>query len=100
MTLEIADLRVHPNSGPEFEAAMELGLREVLSKSTGFEGATLHRCLETPDRYVLQVRWTTLADHTNGFRGSPAFAAWRAIVGSYFADAPRVEHFDLAVSQG
>jgi hypothetical protein len=27
------------------------------------------------------------------FRGSPAFVAWREIVGPYFAKPPHVEHF-------
>ena len=39
----------------------------------------------------------TLEDHTVGFRGSPAFAQWRAIVGPFFAAAPQVEHFELVV---
>ncbi|MEO8299829.1 MAG: antibiotic biosynthesis monooxygenase, partial [Burkholderiales bacterium] len=34
-------------------------------------------------------------DHLVGFRQSPAFAEWRAIVGPYFAQPPLMEHFDL-----
>jgi hypothetical protein len=30
-----------------------------------------------------------------GFRQSPAFAEWRAIVGPFFAVPPTVEHFAL-----
>jgi hypothetical protein len=30
-----------------------------------------------------------------GFRQSPAFADWRAIVGPFFAAPPVVEHFEL-----
>jgi hypothetical protein len=29
------------------------------------------------------------------FRGSAAFADWRAIVGPFFAQPPLVEHFEL-----
>jgi hypothetical protein len=29
-----------------------------------------------------------------GFRESPAFGEWRAIIGPYFDDAPEVEHFE------
>ena len=32
---------------------------------------------------------------TIGFRQSPAFADWRAIVGPFFASPPVVEHFEL-----
>ena len=41
------------------------------------------------------IWWATLEDHTVGFRGSPAFAQWRGIVGPFFAQPPVVEHFDL-----
>ena len=51
--------------------------------------------METPERYVLQIFWATLEDHTVGFRQSPAFTEWRAIVGPFFAAAPHVEHFEL-----
>jgi heme-degrading monooxygenase HmoA len=41
------------------------------------------------------IFWDTLEDHTVGFRGSAAYADWRAIVGGFFASAPTVEHFSL-----
>ena len=55
----------------------------------------MNKGLESPERYLLTIRWNTLEDHTVGFRGSPAFAQWRAIVGPYFAQPPHVEHFAL-----
>jgi hypothetical protein len=41
------------------------------------------------------IFWDALEDHMVGFRQSPAFAEWRAIVGPFFAEAPQVEHFTL-----
>jgi heme-degrading monooxygenase HmoA len=41
------------------------------------------------------IFWDTLEDHTEGFRGGPLFAQWRAIVGPFFAQPPVVEHFTL-----
>ena len=46
-------------------------------------------------RYILQIFWTTLEDHTVGFRQGPLFAEWRAIIGPFFAQPPVVEHFEL-----
>ena len=48
-----------------------------------------------PERYVLQIFWQTLEDHTVGFRQSSAFTEWRALVGPFFAAPPQVEHFEL-----
>ena len=46
-------------------------------------------------RYVLQIFWNQLEDHTVGFRQGPLFAQWRAIIGPFFAQPPMVEHFEL-----
>jgi heme-degrading monooxygenase HmoA len=95
MILELADIRIHPEHNAAFEEAIERGLQTVISKCQGFEGYKVNRCIESPQRYVLQIFWTTLEDHTVAFRGSPAFTEWRAIVGPFFASAPVVEHFEL-----
>ncbi len=95
MILEIADIRIAAGQQAAFEAAIDLGLKTVASQAQGFKCAQVHRCLESPERYVLQISWATLEDHTVGFRQGPLFAQWRAIVGPYFATPPLVEHFSL-----
>lgn len=95
MILELADILIHPQRNAAFEEAIQRGLTTVIAKAKGFEGFKVNRCIENPDRYVLQIFWTTLEDHTVGFRESPAFGEWRAIVGPFFASPPVVKHFDL-----
>ncbi|MDD5478767.1 antibiotic biosynthesis monooxygenase [Rhodoferax sp.] len=95
MILELADFSIQPSQNAAFEAAMTLGLTTVIAQAKGFEGYKLNHGIENPNRYVLQIFWTTLEDHTVGFRGSPAFTQWRAIVGPFFATPPVVEHFNL-----
>jgi len=96
MILELADIRIQPGQNAAFEAAIARGLSEVISQAKGFAGAKVNRGIESPERYVLQIFWHTLEDHTVGFRQSPLFTQWRAIVGPFFAGAPVVEHFELA----
>ncbi|HSV79308.1 MAG TPA: antibiotic biosynthesis monooxygenase family protein [Ramlibacter sp.] len=95
MILEIADIRIHPGQQAAFDEAIERGLRSVISKARGCQGFKVNKGIETPERYLLQIFWETLEDHTVGFRQSPAFAEWRAIVGPFFAQPPVVEHFTL-----
>jgi heme-degrading monooxygenase HmoA len=95
MILELADIRIQPGQQTAFEQAIELGLNTVASRAKGFRGAKVNRCIETPERFVLQIFWDTLEDHTVGFRQSPLFTEWRAIVGPFFAAPPHVEHFEL-----
>ena len=95
MVLEIADIRIQPGRNAEFEEAIQRGLRTVASRAQGMQGYKVNKCIESPERYVLQIFWNTLEDHTVGFRQGPLFAEWRAIVGPFFAQPPLVEHFTL-----
>ncbi len=97
MILELADIRIQPGRNAAFEEAIERGLKTVIRNAQGFEGFKVNRGIESPERYILQIFWATLEDHTVGFRQSPAFAEWRAVVGPFFAAPPVVEHFELVV---
>jgi len=95
MILEIADIRIVPGKQAEFDEAIARGLRTVIARAEGVRGWQVHKCIESPERYMLHVSWDTLEAHTEGFRKGPLFAEWRAIVGPYFAQPPLVEHFTL-----
>lgn len=95
MILEIADIRIHPGQNAAFELAIEQGVAQVISQAKGFEGFKINKGIENPERYVLQIFWATLENHTIDFRQSTAFPAWRGIVGPFFASPPVVEHFEL-----
>ena len=95
MILELADIRIQPGQQAAFEEAIQRGLKTVISQAKGFQGYKVNRGIESPERFILQIFWATLEDHTVGFRESPLFAQWRAIVGPFFAAPPVVEHFEL-----
>jgi heme-degrading monooxygenase HmoA len=93
--LELADFRIAPGQQAAFEQAIQRGITTVVQRAQGFRGAKVNRGIESPERYILQIFWETLEDHTVHFRGGPLFAEWRAIVGPFFAAPPVVEHFEL-----
>jgi heme-degrading monooxygenase HmoA len=95
MILELADIRIQPGQQAAFDEAIQRGLATVISQSRGYRGHKVNKGVESPERYILMIFWETLEDHTVHFRQSPAFAAWRAIVGPFFAQPPQVEHFTL-----
>ena len=95
MILEIADIRITPGRAAEFAQEIKRGAESVIAKAKGFAGYKVNHSIESPDRFVLMIYWQTLEDHTVGFRQSPAFQEWRAIVGPFFAAPPLVEHFEL-----
>ena len=95
MILELADIRIQPGQNAAFEAAIIHAAQTVLMQAKGAQGYKTNRGIENPERYVLQIFWDTLEDHTVGFRQSELFTQWRAIIGPFFAAPPVVEHFDL-----
>ena len=95
MILELADIRIQPGQQTAFDEALQRAISTVISKAKGFRGCTVHKGIESAERYLVQISWETLENHTVDFRESPAFAEWRAIVGPFFAGPPTVEHFNL-----
>jgi heme-degrading monooxygenase HmoA len=95
MILEHADIRIDPLKSSAFEEAILRGVTTVIAHAKGFKGYKVNRSIETPGRYILNIYWDTLEDHTVAFRGSEAFTQWRAIVGAFFVQPPVVEHLEL-----
>jgi len=55
MILELADIRIQPGKNAEFEVAIEHGVKTIIAQAQGFQGWKVNRCIETPERYVLQI---------------------------------------------
>lgn len=98
MVLEVAEFRIVLGRQTEFEAAFAHAVASVMRRAAGAGRVALQRCIETPGRYLLFIEWDTLEAHTVGFRQSALFAEWRAIIGPFFAEPPRVEHFEQAMA--
>ena len=92
MILEHALLPVMAGSEAEFEAAFRQAL-PLIAATPGFLGLELRRSLETPSSYLLLVRWESVQAHTDGFRGSSRYPAWRALLHGFYDPFPVVEHF-------
>ena len=95
MILEHCDIEIDPSKQSEFDEAIVRGVETVIARSKGFRGYKVNHSIESPARYLLMIYWDTLDNHMVDFRGSPAFAEWRTIVGPFFAKPPVVEHFTL-----
>ena len=97
MILESAMLTIRPGQVAAFEAALAEA-RPLIAASPGFNGIEVRPCIEAPGRYLLLVRWETLEDHTEGFRGSDQYPKWKALLHHFYDPFPTVEHFgDSAV---
>jgi len=93
MILEHAILPVRPGLETEFEAAFAQA-RPLISVQPGFLAVSLHRSVETPNEYLLLVAWDSVEAHTEGFRRSPEYDRWKALLHRFYDPFPVVEHFD------
>lgn len=93
MILEVALLDVKAGQTDAFEAAFAQA-QEIISSMPGYLDHQLQRCLEQPNRYILLVNWQTLADHTQGFRGSPQYQDWKTLLHHFYDPFPTVEHYE------
>ncbi len=94
MILEVAVLDIKPGLSAEFEAAFQVA-KKIIAAMPGYISHELQKCLEKGDRYILLVRWQTLEDHTIGFRQSPQYQEWRALLHHFYDPFPVVEHYKL-----
>jgi heme-degrading monooxygenase HmoA len=92
MVLEVALIDVTPGQEEKFVAAY----RTAVALLAGVEGLRSYRMthgIETPSRFVLLVEWNSVEAHEQNFRATDKYVQWRAAIGPYFANPPRVEHF-------
>ena len=99
MIIEHALLPVKAGQEAAFERAFAEA-KDIIGAMPGFGGLTLSRCLERPDTYLLLVEWDRLEDHTVGFRGSPDYDRWRALLHSFYDPFPTVEHYTPVLAEG
>ncbi len=99
MVLEVAILSVRPGESAAFESAF-LEAQPIISASEGYQRHELRRCLEAAERYLLLVWWDRLESHTEGFRRSPDYQRWRALLHHFYDPFPTVEHYVVVPGAG
>lgn len=92
MITEAALLQVKPGMAREFEQSFREA-SPLIASIDGYLGHELQHCMEDDHKYLLLVRWRSLEDHTVGFRESPQYQEWKALLHHYYSPFPVVEHF-------
>jgi heme-degrading monooxygenase HmoA len=92
MITEHALLPVASGREGEFEQAFE-SAQHLIAASPGFLDLALLRGIESQSTYLLLVHWESVNDHEVGFRRSPAYDEWRALLHHFYDPFPTVEHY-------
>ena len=90
-------VEIVPGKESTFEDAFSRA-KEFIASMAGFRSLRLSRCVEQPNRYLLLVEWDRLEDHTEGFRGSPEYKQWRALLHHFYDPFPTVEHYQVVAT--
>ena len=94
MILESAVLDVVPGQEEAFLAAFRQA-HPLIAAQPGFLTLRLLPCVDAgrESRFLLQVEWERLEDHTEGFRRSPEYTEWRDLLHRFYDPFPLVEHY-------
>lgn len=93
MILEVAPLRVHADQTEAFENAFREA-QAIISSMPSYVSHELHRCIERQNEYVLLVRWRSVEAHEKGFRLSPEYQRWKALLHHFYDPFPTVLHYE------
>lgn len=95
MILEVVITQIKEGEEKAFEDDFKKA-SQYIARAKGYISHELRRCIETKGRYVNLVRWETVDDHMVGFRNSPDYQEFRALVSPHYAGPAQVEHYELS----
>jgi heme-degrading monooxygenase HmoA len=90
--LEHALLPVREGEESDFEAAFAEA-QAIIRSMPGFVSLRLSRGIESTSTYLLLVEWESVEHHEVGFRQSPEYQQWKALLHRFYEPFPVVEHF-------
>ena len=96
MILEHAVLNIKKGQSSAFEAALKKA-RPLIETTEGFQKMEVRPCVESKDRYLLLVWWSTVEAHTVGFRQSARYGQWREALHGFYEPFPIVQHYGASL---
>ena len=86
-------MQIRPGQEADFETTFAQA-SPIIASMPGYIEHELRRSLEVESKYLLLVRWVTLADHMEGFRNSDGYQEWRRLLHPFYDPMPTVEHYE------
>lgn len=92
--IELATMRAKEGSGDDLAAAYPKALHLVTDVAEGCLNASVMRCIERPEEFILRIEWTSVEAHEN-FRASPEIDTFRAAVSEHIGEAVGYAHYEV-----
>lgn len=99
MITEYVRYQIEPAQTDQFEADYGRAA-DVLANSPYCIDYELSRCVEDPTQFILQIHWTSSADHLEGFRASAEFPEFLRLVRPYMSQLAEMRHYQPTAVQG
>ena len=96
MIVEQAILQVRPGQSAAFEAAIA-DARPLVAGQPGFRSIEVRQSDDDPERYLLLIVWDTVASHRDGFRRSPEYRQWCALLHHFYDPMPVVTYYGRSI---
>lgn len=93
MVEEIFIMEVAPGTEAAFEADFKRVVTLFEQANVGYHGASLKRCVEQPNKFMVLVKWSSLEEHTEKFKNKPEFDQMKAILGPHYLTVPNFQHY-------
>jgi heme-degrading monooxygenase HmoA len=94
MILEAAPLQIKKGLAIAFESAFREA-QSIISAMPGYRCHALQRCVEREGQYLLLVWWDSVDAHEQGFRKSPQYERWKALLHHFYEPFPTVLHYEI-----
>ena len=94
MIVEYTRYKIDEKRRALFEGAYEKA-GEALRSSSHCQRYELSHCTEDPNYYTLRIEWDSEEGHLKGFRGSPEFKTFFALVQPYVKDIEEMRHYEV-----
>lgn len=99
MIVEYTRYKIDEKRRVLFERAYEKA-GEGLRSSSHCLRYELSHCTEDPDLYTLRIEWDSEEGHLKGFRSSPEFKTFFALVQPYVEDIEEMRHYEVISAGG
>ena len=96
MIVEHAILQVRPGQSAAFAAAMAKA-RPLVAVQPGFQSIELRPSSDDPGSYLLLIKWDRIESHRDGFRQSPEYQQWRALLHHFYDSMPVVNYYGPSI---
>ena len=97
MIVEYTRYKIDDKRRELFERAYE-GAGQALRSSSHCGRYELSHCTEDPDHYTLRIEWDSEEGHLKGFRNSPEFKPFLALVQPYVKDIEEMRHYAVILA--